>query len=376
MKTSGQVCAVMVAYNNPEELTRLLLSLNDQNDALYGLIIIDNSDERYSEENRKAFNANASQYVFSRYHKTKNNIGSAGGFRRGMKIAHENGFSWVWLLDQDGAVSSGCLTELLRYSREGDILCPNTVDIAQPTYSTQKVYAENIFGARYPASWCSGSCQIHTFATHAVLVSKRALDTIGYYDDSFFFVGWEDTDYGYRAVQAGLVIFFVASAEASHPIKHQSNILENAEGVATTAPSGSQEQIRFLRPVFGRLYDNAAVGKGKWARKILRLQPCHLGYITDFNIKEICSSKTRSIAAFSQPYMESRHLRVWQYLLALTYTMGCALCRKIGEERGISLIVMLRTHLECLARLMKGDWPYDSIEQLWREVLQCNATVS
>jgi GT2 family glycosyltransferase len=367
---STQVCALTVAYDNQQELMRLLSSLKHQGDSLSGLIVIDNSEDCYSVENRKIFDLYSCEFTFARYLKAEDNIGSAGGFRRGMKIAHENGFSWVWLLDQDGAVSRGCLTELLRYSRAGDILCPNTVDIDQPTYSAPKVYTENIFGARYPVSWCSTSCQIHTFATHAVLVSKRALDTIGYYDDSFFFVGWEDTDYGYRAVQAGLVIFFVASAEAKHPIKRQNKILENAEGVATMALRGPQEQIRFLEPVFGRLYDDAAVGKGKWARTILRLQPCHLGYITDFNINEIRCSKTRSIAAFSQPYMESKHLRAWQYLLALTYTMGCALYRKIGEERGISLMVMLRTHLQCLARMLKGDWPYHSIEQLWREVLQ------
>jgi GT2 family glycosyltransferase len=75
---SVQACAVVVAYNNPGELTRLLSSLNNQNDALCGLVIIDNSDEPYSEENKKAFTTIASQYVFSRYHKNKNNIGPTG----------------------------------------------------------------------------------------------------------------------------------------------------------------------------------------------------------------------------------------------------------------------------------------------------------
>src|SRR5665647_392971 len=85
----GQVCAVAVAYNNPQELARLLSSLKNQDDSLSGLIVIDNSEDRYSAENSKIFNLCSNEYTFTRYLKDEDNIGSAGGFCRGMKTAHE-----------------------------------------------------------------------------------------------------------------------------------------------------------------------------------------------------------------------------------------------------------------------------------------------
>src|SRR5665647_624395 len=106
---SVQVCAATVAYNNPKELMRLLSSLSNQGQALGGLIIIDNSDHLYTAENRKVFDTHSKRYPFAHYHKTNCNVGSAGGFRQGMKIAHENGFDWIWLLDQDGVASDLCL---------------------------------------------------------------------------------------------------------------------------------------------------------------------------------------------------------------------------------------------------------------------------
>ena len=97
------------------------------------------------------------QYEFAHYYKTKNYIGSAGGFRRGMAIAHENGFDWVWLLDQDSTVSPNCLIALLKCAKKGDLLCDGY---------------------------------------------DRLL-----LDGPFFFVGYEDMDYGLKAVRAGLPIF-------------------------------------------------------------------------------------------------------------------------------------------------------------------------
>jgi rhamnopyranosyl-N-acetylglucosaminyl-diphospho-decaprenol beta-1,3/1,4-galactofuranosyltransferase len=91
-----------VSNNNPEELARLLSSLEQKDDALHRLVIIDNSDERSAADSRKVFNCRSSRYNTSSYLKSEHNVGSAGGFRRGMQIAHENDFDRVWLLDQTG----------------------------------------------------------------------------------------------------------------------------------------------------------------------------------------------------------------------------------------------------------------------------------
>src|SRR5674476_1245431 len=83
-----QICAVTVAYNNPKELARLLRSLQIHPN-LNGLIVLDNSREEYLKENEAIFRMYADRYQFTHLAHPKKNIGSAGAFCQGMKIAHE-----------------------------------------------------------------------------------------------------------------------------------------------------------------------------------------------------------------------------------------------------------------------------------------------
>jgi GT2 family glycosyltransferase len=336
-KINIEVCAITVAFNNPAELTRLLLSLENQNDFVSGLVIIDNSDDYYSAANERIFNLCSQKYIFARYHKTESNIGSAGGFRCGMKIAHQNDFDWVWLLDQDGAVSPNCLTELLKSSAEGDLLCPNIVDIRRRHSSEPKVYIKNFLGGQYRVNRCATHCHIDKFGTHGVLISKKALDTIGYYDDSLFFVGYEDNDYAYRAVQEGLVIFFVAAAEALHP---------------NSLPTGKK------RKIFP-------------AELSLKILPARMNYISARPEERPCSrTETKSIAPFSQAYLESKYLKSWQFGLAVACSGCYALYHKILGDGSVSLTLTLHLWLKCLVHSLKKYWPYTAIEQLCREVIR------
>ena len=63
--TTPFVCAVTVAYNNPEELASLLSSLHDQHACLSGLIIIDNSDNCFSVQNKTICDLYARRYAFN-----------------------------------------------------------------------------------------------------------------------------------------------------------------------------------------------------------------------------------------------------------------------------------------------------------------------
>jgi len=336
MKT--QVCAVTVAYNNPKELKNLLSSLEQQNHSLSGLIVVDNSDDPYLAKNKEVFNRYSKKYNQASYHKTEKNIGSAGGFRLAMQAAHDNCFDWIWLLDQDGAVSPGCLAELLKHAQDGDILVPKMIDINQPDNSQPWAACRNFLGRKYPIASAS-NCQIHAFGTHAVLISKKVLDTIGYYDDALFFVGYEDNDYGYRAVQAGFVIFFVAGAEARHPCKK---------------PTG--KKLKILPAQF------------------LKILPADMDYLTHLPLVEKPCSRTeiRSIAPYSLAYLQSKYLQPWQFAVSLVFAECYALYRKVAGERRIALMKTLRLYCVCLACSVKHDWPYDTIELLCQELLRAH----
>jgi rhamnopyranosyl-N-acetylglucosaminyl-diphospho-decaprenol beta-1,3/1,4-galactofuranosyltransferase len=333
-----QICAATVAYNDPKELTRLLLSLTNQGPTLSGLIIIDNSDHRYVTENRKVFDTYSKQYAFAQYYKTKSNEGSAGGFRHGMKIAHENGFDWVWVLDQDGVVSDHCLSELLKCADDGDVLCPKKVDINDPSVVyTRTRLKRNFLGHLHPVRLTADKCQIDAFGTHGVLISKKVMDSIGYYNACNFFVGYEDYDYARRARQAKFAVIAVDEAEVQHPD---------------------------LAPIL--LYP-----KGK--RKpvdIHSLRPDLFGYVTSLSRGEHGCKKDRSLLLFSWFYFLTKSLTTWQFAIAFTYSL-CMLFVKLSSIRKqIWIQKTLNAYVKCLRANVRKEWPYGCIEEFCRHILE------
>jgi GT2 family glycosyltransferase len=363
-KMRVHVCAVSVAYNNPQELRRLLLSLANQGLELSGLIVIDNSDHLHTAENRKVFDTHSKQYPFAYYDKTKSNVGSAGGFRRGMKIAHENSFDLVWLLDQDGVISDLCLTELLKHTDNGEILCPKKVDIDRPeVIITYKRFKRNFFGHLCLVRLIAGRCQIDAFGTHGVLISKKVMDSIGYYDACNFFVGYEDHDYAHRARQAKFAIIAVDTAEVRHPDLDRKKAMREAllkqDATAQRRPGQNTERPTRLHRVAVR--DKLAL--------VDQLLPARLGYITNPSRNEPCCHKDRSLATFSTFYFLTESLKSWQF--AITFVVSCCeLFSTFAGENEICVKKTLNAYVKCLVSNMRKEWPYGCVEEFCREILE------
>jgi glycosyltransferase involved in cell wall biosynthesis len=337
-----RVCAATVAYNDPKELARLLSSLANQGHALSGLIVIDNSDRRYLEENRKIFDTYSKKYPFAQYQKTKNNVGSAGGFCHAMKIAHENDFDWIWPLDQDGVASDRCLAQLLNRAHDGDILCPKKVDIDKPWVAVTKL-KKNFFGHLCPVRSGANKYEIDAFGTHGVLISKKVMDSIGYYDACHFFVGFEDYDYARRALRAKLAIIPVDAAEVRHPDLRRKKVMQESP----------------LRPR----------DESKPGAVINRLRPEHLGYVTNTSRGEHCCAKNRSSLTFSWLYFLTESLSRWQFAIAFVYSL-CVLSVKLTAENEICAKKTLNAYVKCLASNFRKDWRYGCVEEFCRRIFE------
>jgi len=339
-----KVCAATIAYNNSKELTRLLSSLANQGAALTGLIVIDNSDDFCIAANRKAFDTHATRYSFSCYRKTKRNTGSAGGFRSGMKIAHENDFDYVWLLDQDGIASDLCLTELLKRASDADILCPKTVDIENPSVVFARTTSKkNFFGHLAPFRSNADTQLVDTFATHGAFISKKVIGSIGYYDACNFHVGFEDYDYAWRARRAKFTILHVNTAQVQHPdLKRKKAIREIQLG---------GRPRREINPV-----------------AIDRLRPEFLGYVTEPSRSERGCDNGRALLPFSWLYFLTKSLQRWQFSIAFVYSL-CLLFIKSASEKDICLKETLNAYVKCLASNAKKEWPYACVEEFYRCIL-------
>jgi len=108
-----RVVAVVVTYNRKESLLRCIEALRHQEGAETAVLVVDNaSDDGTAEAVAPLVAAGA-----VRYHNTGANIGGAGGFNVGMRLAVEWGYDLLWVMDDDCIPAPDALAALLRADR-------------------------------------------------------------------------------------------------------------------------------------------------------------------------------------------------------------------------------------------------------------------
>ena len=356
-----QVCAVTVAYNNSNELARLIYSLQTQ-EGLNGLIVIDNSRDVCVNVNEEIFKAHSGAYPFARYVRAAENIGSAAGFCLGMRIAHEEGFDWVWLLDQDGTVENGCLGSLLKNAEQADILCPKIVDINRPSVvALQSGAVQNIWG-RIVWNAFTESRNLSFFATHAALISKKVLDRIGYYDAHHYFVGSEDSDYAFRATSADMVIRLIVEAEARHPdifgrgVEKKTGMIDKGMVDSVYSERGVVAEVRSRPQLLMRLASLIS-------EPVASALPEHLGYVSNKLVEDKECGKNRALASLSYAYLATKRLTTLQLGIAFCYSLPIAMLRKIMDRSRINLKKTVKMYSICMQSKLRRSWPFESVKQ-------------
>jgi GT2 family glycosyltransferase len=217
---SQTVCAVTVAYNDPDELACLLESIARQTRPIDGLIVIDNSEAiAFKDSNKNVFDSSLPEIPCKEYIVMDRNRGSAHGFKKGMEIAHTNGFDWVWLLDQDGCAEEMCLEYLLKTPRKALVLCPKVLSMDDRITELTFRGMIDLWGNFVPilVGTDENERAITAFATHGVMISRIAMEDVGYFDDRNFFCGWEDHDYSFRLKKHNCRMMLVPRSKVYHP---------------------------------------------------------------------------------------------------------------------------------------------------------------
>jgi rhamnopyranosyl-N-acetylglucosaminyl-diphospho-decaprenol beta-1,3/1,4-galactofuranosyltransferase len=102
------VAAVVVTYNRKELLRQCLGGILAQTRPVDAIYVVDNASTDGTDQMIAA--EYADRVVYERL---PENIGGAGGFHHGMKRAYEDGYDWIWVMDDDAQPEPGCLSELL-----------------------------------------------------------------------------------------------------------------------------------------------------------------------------------------------------------------------------------------------------------------------
>src|SRR5437868_3615751 len=111
-----KVIAVVVTYNRKKMLSECIEALRHQTHPIDKILVINNG----SIDSTESWLKKQTDVEFI----TQKNLGSAGGFHRGIRKAYKDSYTWIWLMDDDGYPKENALEKLLE--PELDDLCLRT----------------------------------------------------------------------------------------------------------------------------------------------------------------------------------------------------------------------------------------------------------
>lgn len=211
------IAAVIVTYNRKELLAQNIEMLLKQECSIDRIYIVDNcsTDGTYQYLCKKGWISN-SQFE---YIKTPSNIGGAGGFYTGVKVAYEAGFDYVILMDDDGKpADESTISNLLSKAKElyllNKKLFVNSL-VLQGNLLSFKI--DNMYTVD-EALAASNNDVIMNSANpfNGTLVSKELIKEIGYPNPDFFIKG-DEVNYKQRAYDAGALVVTVTNSRYIHP---------------------------------------------------------------------------------------------------------------------------------------------------------------
>ena len=217
-KIKKSVSAVVVTYNRKDLLRKCLNDIIGQSFPPNKIFIVDNASTDGTQEMLKeeGFAEETIDDVAIRNVKLPRNIGGAGGFYTGMKLAHEEGCDAVWMMDDDGLPDKDCLKNLVPFLDKYDYLSPMVIDI-----NNEKMMSfEGCTIADFLKRAKDGVVEGCANPFNGTLYSKRLIDAVGYPKKEMFIWG-DEINYDLRAKAAGFQPAMVVSAIHRHPLNRQ-----------------------------------------------------------------------------------------------------------------------------------------------------------
>ena len=216
--TTPKIIAVVVTFNRLTLLERVLDALRATPD-LAEIVVVDNASTDGTTQWLAAGIAGEGVPVHAVT--LSENLGGAGGFHEGLRLALERGADLVWLMDDDGVPVDGCLAKLLEH--DYDFWGPAVLAEQDPSRlcfpirlpgRSQVVHA--MADVETAAAANAGVLDDIVIPFNGVLVTRQLAEEIGLPREEFFIWG-DDHEYRLRAEKAGARIATVVDAHFLHP---------------------------------------------------------------------------------------------------------------------------------------------------------------
>ena len=193
-----RAAAVLVTYNRKELLVECLDALLRQSRPLDRIIVIDNASTDGTPEHLKQLGYLEKPIID--YTRMPQNTGGAGGFHEGVKRGYKAGYQWLWLMDDDVEPTPDALETMLSYSHVSKCLQAARIYAdGQPHPWEQWVNIDRSGRRSASQEKLDGDyITVQVACFEGMLINRDIITKIGF-PDKRFFIGGDDTAYGYLA---------------------------------------------------------------------------------------------------------------------------------------------------------------------------------
>lgn len=213
-----KIAAVVVTYNRLDLLKESLEAVERQTLLPDRVIVIDNNSTDGTAEFLSALDPSRYQVVT-----LQKNVGGAGGFSLGIKIAVTNGYDLVWVMDDDTIPTSTALARLVRAFSLSDNV---GFAVSKSVWVDGSPHKMNCPGLKVASRERSlmfnrySTPEIPAFIVESatfvsMLISAGAVREVGL-PIAEFFIWADDIEFSNRMVSAGFIGFYVDNSVVCH----------------------------------------------------------------------------------------------------------------------------------------------------------------
>jgi rhamnopyranosyl-N-acetylglucosaminyl-diphospho-decaprenol beta-1,3/1,4-galactofuranosyltransferase len=194
---AATVCAVVVTYNRHDLLVQCLDRLQRQSRRPDHVVVVDNASTDGTPE---LLDKRDEIEVLT----LPENLGSSGGFARGLRRAFELGHDWIWLLDDDTFADETCLEALLagvgRAPRVPSLVCSVVRWRDERLHPMNRPWLRLGRRAEFAEAAGAGLALIRTSTWVSTMVHRDAVAEYGL-PPAHFFVWLDDMEYTGRVLR-------------------------------------------------------------------------------------------------------------------------------------------------------------------------------
>lgn len=217
--TQKNLAIVVVTYNRSELLQQCLQKLENQTYPIDKLIVVNNaSTDGVTADFLDNYNGSLTLTVIH----NDINTGGAGGFSRGIQQAHQLGYEWIFIMDDDVFADARCVEQLMdiahpcmiavREYKDGKLVERAAIEynLSNPFYlNPKRIAVSDKYKSREDMPV---AIEVDNVAFEGFMINRKVIDIIGYPEPKYF-IFYDDVDYALRARKAGFSIKAVRDAK-------------------------------------------------------------------------------------------------------------------------------------------------------------------